>query len=32
MKISGTITSTVNVGTQPLTVAAPVSAPEPAEA
>lgn len=27
MKISGTISSTVNVGTQPLAVAAPVAAP-----
>ena len=27
MKISGTITSTVNVGTQPVTVAAPAEAP-----
>ena len=27
MKISGTITSTVNVGTQPVTVSAPAEAP-----
>lgn len=27
MKLSGTITSTVNVGTQPVTVAAPAEAP-----